>query len=1166
MAAARGGPEGLDAAATRAIRLAVEIGATLRDDLYVTFTTLLLALIYAEEDVSRRFRSALETASPGVVTRILSGKGESDLMARLPELASQVAAMTSLGWPTDRSLLSASAQNVLGEATAAAGSRPAGIGDLIAVYLAKPPSDHLRQLEGWGLSSSVRQAISKALAPADDTLVSEAQISSATSPASGDDISDLTRRTWPQGAAMTGYDRAASVVILIAGALTRPASSDEPHIQTATLIDAVVASQPFLAGRSLDVIGVLRAALRTGAGNAIESAQLDPAKLTPTASPGSPLTSGNVSEALDAAAAIARQTSKAPVDQPVPVGVRHLLAALLVAPDGAGRARTSRILDDRNADVVGLRRNLARVVVRLYPEDDPNKWNSLLVGSSATRIATLRPDTMPDDPRDADRLDLRRYADAIGALIAADKLVPPLSIAVFGPWGSGKSFFMKMIQAATAQFTKDGVVGPDSKRMFKKRVVPISFNAWNYADGNLWASLVYTILFKLQEELKQSATPGKHPFEVALETLNITKAAKVEAQGNLDKAIQKQDAAAAALGEAEKAATDKKEKEERVQAIDVIGEIRAMALEKLAPPDPNDAQAWIVKVGDSVRKAAEYLGRPELANQAPLLVNAAQDAAEATAALQQKAGAVEELLGEVHASVERGRSAVSWLANVKFERRDWVTMAGVVGLLLLLVVGLVTLLVNAWPVAAAIGQITAATVPLLGAIGVAIAWAKRHIGTANRAFNVLEALGERVRQAKARRLEEANAELAAARRGTNEAEAEVARRRADLEAANAAVKKANEDLTAATSPELMRRFVSQRLVDGEYERHLGLLHTVRKDMDRLGGILNDVHKLEAQYQTQPPIERIVLYIDDLDRCPPKQVVEVLEAVHLLLAIPLFIVVVGVDIRWVSQALIERYPKQLGAEDGIASPVDYLEKVFQVPFWLPPMDARQGRLLLRAELEAIPSEAADATQRKQQDGSGQAGGTGSQQAGAGGADTSRKEAEEKAADNPQQPAAATATTPAITATQAAEALTFTLKESNRLAEMAAAIGGSPRRAKRFVNLYRLMKASLSPDERIRFVTEDGAAGSYIAATILLAMTTGAPAAARPLIRRLADSTENEVGSFLAAGLAPLSVAPDDEGAAYAAAIGLINSFANQPAFASDMHQWAQRVDRFVFDNS
>jgi hypothetical protein len=38
----------------------------------------------------------------------------------------------------------------------------------------------------------------------------------------------------------------------------------------------------------------------------------------------------------------------------------------------------------------------------------------------------------------------------------------------------------------------------------------------------------------------------------------------------------------------------------------------------------------------------------------------------------------------------------------------------------------------------------------------------------------------------------------------------------------------------------------------------------------------------------------VLYIDDLDRCPPRRVVEVLTAMQLLLALPLFVVVVAVD--------------------------------------------------------------------------------------------------------------------------------------------------------------------------------------------------------------------------------------------------------------------------------
>ncbi|MGH3928616.1 MAG: P-loop NTPase fold protein [Pseudonocardiaceae bacterium] len=38
----------------------------------------------------------------------------------------------------------------------------------------------------------------------------------------------------------------------------------------------------------------------------------------------------------------------------------------------------------------------------------------------------------------------------------------------------------------------------------------------------------------------------------------------------------------------------------------------------------------------------------------------------------------------------------------------------------------------------------------------------------------------------------------------------------------------------------------------------------------------------------PQIDRIIIYIDDLDRCPPQRVVEMLEAIHLLLAVELFV--------------------------------------------------------------------------------------------------------------------------------------------------------------------------------------------------------------------------------------------------------------------------------------
>ncbi len=91
----------------------------------------------------------------------------------------------------------------------------------------------------------------------------------------------------------------------------------------------------------------------------------------------------------------------------------------------------------------------------------------------------------------------------------------------------------------------------------------------------------------------------------------------------------------------------------------------------------------------------------------------------------------------------------------------------------------------------------------------------------------------------------------------------------------------------------------------------------------------------------PRIDRIILYIDDLDRCPEKNVVEVLQAVHLLLAFPLFIVVVGVDPRWLLRSL-ERHSAVFSAgteqngsngeldEDPLwqSTPMNYLEKIFR----------------------------------------------------------------------------------------------------------------------------------------------------------------------------------------------------------------------------------------------
>jgi hypothetical protein len=99
----------------------------------------------------------------------------------------------------------------------------------------------------------------------------------------------------------------------------------------------------------------------------------------------------------------------------------------------------------------------------------------------------------------------------------------------------------------------------------------------------------------------------------------------------------------------------------------------------------------------------------------------------------------------------------------------------------------------------------------------------------------------------------------------------------------------------------------------------------------------------------PDVDRIILYIDDLDRCPEGKVVDVLQAVHLLLAFKLFVVVVGVDPRWLLHSLAERSdvfseenaspaPKEVGGRKRYwsSTPMDYLEKIFQIPLHLKPM--------------------------------------------------------------------------------------------------------------------------------------------------------------------------------------------------------------------------------------
>ena len=141
--------------------------------------------------------------------------------------------------------------------------------------------------------------------------------------------------------------------------------------------------------------------------------------------------------------------------------------------------------------------------------------------------------------------------------------------------------------------------------------------------------------------------------------------------------------------------------------------------------------------------------------------------------------------------------------------------------------------------------------------------------------------------------------------------------------------------------------------DSPYRAQLGLMTQIREDFEQMARLLaapagqpSTEPDVDAVGDELPRIDRIVVYIDDLDRCPPDRVVQVLEAVQLLLAVPLFVVVVAVDPRWLLRSLTVHYQELFDAanpagtsQDGSwgSTPMQYLEKIFQIPFTLPPVD-------------------------------------------------------------------------------------------------------------------------------------------------------------------------------------------------------------------------------------
>ena len=853
----------------------------------------------------------------------------------------------------------------------------------------------------------------------------------------------------------------------------------------------------------------------------------------------------------------------------VPISVRHLLAAAVARsnqdPDVEEFFEHFRLISD------GVRTKMIEALPNWGVPDDPEVWRQILDPPEATPEELGLPTYAADSAAGPDSIGITREVEAMASLVSAWSVQPPLSIGLFGEWGSGKSFFMQKMKERVRQIASAARKSGSGQKEFGyyKNIVQVEFNAWHYVEGNLWASLVEHIFSNLRlEGIGEEDLDSERHIQDRLEKLlgnlreKTAEAEQKEAQAarSSEEAEKKKEAAEKHASELEAEAAAARERARQAEeagrqaaqnAADKQREADAVALERdsLGLKDIVEEVAGSPEIRSQALKDLEALGiTPERIKTGEGLRDALKEAADTGI-----------ILGE----------GIKILAN---DKRRWHLLLWVIAVpavMAFLVWGgarLASQQEAPW-VQSIIGAVSAVTAVITGVVrfwkrysprlkpildAVARIKAKRAILEANlqqareeraqRAAELDETARTKRQEAvvETKAAEEKVAEAEKARREAKDKQEEADRAALIAQAARAEAEKLQREAEALLPERRIAAFIQDRAGAKDYRRHLGVPALIRRDFEKLSAMFNTQRMQEDKgmdglgpgttgRNDLAIVNRIILYIDDLDRCPPEKVVEVLRAIHLLLAFPLFVVIVAVDARWMKRSLQDRFSLMLTPSlDGtngrkamsneeklalgpMATPDDYLEKIFQVPFWIRPLNKAACQKLVNS-LTKEDMEIDSSSQEKKDDKK-----SGAVKIADGGKQAAPGDSGAALPPVPPGNAVVPKPTPTLGETGARRpeedkpdhgmewsevepkprTLQLSKDERDYMVELALVIGRSPRSVKRFVNCYRLLKTALDKKDLER-ANQDG---TFRTTMLLLGLVSGLPDIAPSLLADL-----------------------------------------------------------------
>lgn len=129
----------------------------------------------------------------------------------------------------------------------------------------------------------------------------------------------------------------------------------------------------------------------------------------------------------------------------------------------------------------------------------------------------------------------------------------------------------------------------------------------------------------------------------------------------------------------------------------------------------------------------------------------------------------------------------------------------------------------------------------------------------------------------------------------------------------------------------------------------GLREKYLRDVDSdADSVVNNVRNFKSEFEKSldvNEIKRVVVLIDDLDRCQPESIIEILEVIKLFLSVNKTTFIIAADENVIQYAIKKKYP----SIDGFNVELDreYIEKIIQLPIQIPELSSKdiQNYLLL-----------------------------------------------------------------------------------------------------------------------------------------------------------------------------------------------------------------------------